>query len=161
MKVTNDYVLFFTGKDVFSNFYHSEFKHQGLTFEFSEKAVMYRKAKLFGANNIANLILKANSPQECKRLGRSREIRFDDVIWENNKVRIYKEVLIDKFKSRSMRKELLRFKDKKFVEASPYDKIWGAGLSQDDPRILDEKQWKGSNLLGQILDEVREFYLED
>ena len=45
------------------------------------------------------------------------------------------------------------------VEASPYDKIWGVGLGVDDPLILDNKNWKGENLLGFILTNVRDYYL--
>lgn len=41
------------------------------------------------------------------------------------------------------------------VEASPYDKIWGAGLSQKDRRIQDRGKWKGLNLLGEILTALR------
>ena len=47
-------------------------------------------------------------------------------------------------------------KDKKLVEASPYDKVWGIAMSVDDPDILDETKWRGENLLGMILTQVRE-----
>src|SRR3546814_6195880 len=42
------------------------------------------------------------------------------------------------------------------VEASPYDRIWGAGLAASDARITDPTKWPGLNLLGQVLDRVRE-----
>jgi hypothetical protein len=41
------------------------------------------------------------------------------------------------------------------VEASPIDNIWGVGLAADDPRILDEKNWTGRNLLGKSIMDVR------
>lgn len=43
-----------------------------------------------------------------------------------------------------------------FVEASPYDKVWGVGLAEENPLILDEKNWRGENLLGKVLDKVKE-----
>jgi len=46
------------------------------------------------------------------------------------------------------------------VEASPVDKIWGIGLSQDDPRASDRNKWRGTNWLGQTLTEVRDELLE-
>jgi ribA/ribD-fused uncharacterized protein len=42
------------------------------------------------------------------------------------------------------------------VEASPSDLIWGVGLSQDDDRILDPGNWRGSNWLGQVLTVLRD-----
>lgn len=50
-----------------------------------------------------------------------------------------------------LRSELLKYKNKTFVEASPYDKKWGVGLSEDDPLILNKENWKGKNLLGECL----------
>ena len=37
------------------------------------------------------------------------------------------------------------------VEAAPCDKIWGIGLEKEDEKILDERNWKGTNLLGKCL----------
>ena len=48
--------------------------------------------------------------------------------------------------------------DRIFVEASPYDKIWGVGLYETDDRILDEKNWLGENLLGKAITEVRDYF---
>jgi ribA/ribD-fused uncharacterized protein len=41
------------------------------------------------------------------------------------------------------------------VEASPVDRIWGIGLAGDDPRAEHPDQWRGLNLLGFALMEVR------
>ena len=42
------------------------------------------------------------------------------------------------------------------VEASPYDRIWGIGLAAGDPPRQDPTQWRGQNLLGQILTRLRD-----
>ncbi len=42
------------------------------------------------------------------------------------------------------------------VEASPYDRIWGIGLGEHDPRIGDPSAWRGLNLLGKALMRVRD-----
>lgn len=157
MKFTDKFVFFWGSNDVFSNFYYSPFKHQGILFKWSEQAVMYRKANLFGADKIAEQILKAQTPKACKDLGRSRQIPFDENIWHENRERIYKEVLLDKFtSSEAIKAQLTHTMDKTLVEASPYDKIWGIGLSADHPDVENPSKWKGLNLLGKVLMEIRE-----
>ena len=43
--------------------------------------------------------------------------------------------------------------EKILVEASPYDDVWGAGMSALE--ILSGKEWDGENLLGVVLEKVR------
>lgn len=155
MRITNDYVLFWTARDEYSNFYYSPFYHQGKMFKWAEQAIMYRKAMLFGAHSIAHEILQATNPAECKKLGRSRQIPFDNEIWDNNKEKIFKEILHDKFKLKHLRTKMLQTGNREFVEASPYDKIWGIGLDENHPDATNKSKWKGQNLLGKILTEVR------
>ena len=53
-------------------------------------------------------------------------------------------------------KELDNTKDLEIVEESPYDKIWGIGLDENDVRCLDKSQWQGTNWLGEAIMEVRD-----
>ena len=96
MKETNEFIFFWGKEDIFSNFYYAPFRHEGQLFKWSEQAVMYKKAKLFGAHHIAAKILQAQTPKQCKDLGRSREIPFDDTTWYAHRERIYQEVLLNK-----------------------------------------------------------------
>jgi ribA/ribD-fused uncharacterized protein len=55
-------------------------------------------------------------------------------------------------------KELLlnpELEGKHYVEASPLDKIWGIGVGETEA-LDDESNWRGQNLLGKALDEVRD-----
>ena len=54
-----------------------------------------------------------------------------------------------------LKKMLLDTNPKTLVEASPRDFVWGVGLSEDDPLILEPKNWLGPNLLGKTLMIVR------
>lgn len=42
------------------------------------------------------------------------------------------------------------------AEASPYDRIWGIGLKDDDERSKNPDTWQGQNLLGFALMYVRD-----
>lgn len=154
MRITSEYVFFWTGKDVFSNFYFYQFKYEGRNFHTSEQAIMYAKAVLFKDYEIAKKILNENNPNQCKKLGRQVK-NFDENVWVKNREVIYKSVLIAKFSQPELKVKLLQTGDKIMVEASPFDKIWGVGLREDDDKILDSKNWKGLNLLGKVLMEVR------
>ena len=55
-----------------------------------------------------------------------------------------------------MKEFLLSTGDKILVEASPYDKIWGIGMKEGTPGIENPSNWKGENLLGFALMEVRD-----
>ncbi|MFN4150814.1 MAG: NADAR domain-containing protein [Candidatus Sericytochromatia bacterium] len=47
-----------------------------------------------------------------------------------------------------LRKNLIETENKILVDVSPYDKIWGIGLDENNPKILEPNNWKGLNLLG-------------
>jgi ribA/ribD-fused uncharacterized protein len=55
-----------------------------------------------------------------------------------------------------LRSLLLSTAPTELIEASPYDLIWGVGISERDPKIADKTQWRGLNLLGIALMKVRD-----
>lgn len=155
MLVNDKYVLFWGDKDIYSNFFIVSFEYAGHKFKTSEHAFMYAKAIFFEAHDIANKILKASSPLEAKKLGRQIS-NYDDNKWNAARVGIMEEVVFAKFSQNLRLKEtILATGNRTFVEASPYDKIWGVGLSEKDPRVQNPSQWKGLNLLGKVLTNVR------
>lgn len=160
MKITDDYVLFWDG--IYSNWNLSYFKWLDREFNCSEQAMMYAKAMLFKDTETAEKIMKAKTPKDQKMLG--REVKnFDETKWATLCVQIVSEILYHKFSQNEILKERLLTdgKGRKFVEASPYDKIWGIGMKEDDSRCLNESTWQGRNLLGKSLDIARKRIIED
>jgi ribA/ribD-fused uncharacterized protein len=102
--------------------------------------------------NIAYKILETISPREIKNLG--REIKnFNATTWNKEKFEIVKRGNYLKFKqNKNLKETLLSHCEKIFVEASPYDRIWGIGFSKD--KALDNISNWGENLLGKALNEV-------
>lgn len=156
MKVTDKYVMFFTYNDIYSNWYKSAMTYSGFMFYTNEQYVMYQKAKLFGDNLIADLILntRGGNPKECKALGRKIK-GFDEAVWIENRKTIMKDGIYLKAKYNKDLMQLLVMhhrEGRKFVEASPYDKIWGVGFN-DETAEANVDKW-GLNLLGECYDEV-------
>lgn len=151
------FTLFWDG--VFSQWYPSKFTVNHLKFNCAEQFMMYGKAILFHDFETAELILQAASPKDQKALG--RKIRnFDQDIWMLFREGIVYTGSYAKFTQTSTLQEiLLATKGTTLVEASPYDKIWGIGLSENDPNALNRATWNGLNLLGETLTRVREAIL--
>lgn len=154
MKVTEKFVLFWGG--VFSQWYKSKFKDKdGITFSSCEQYMMYKKAMLFNDGGTSAKILATDDVKKIKQLG--REVKnFNEDVWNSHKFNIVVEGNFYKFtQNEDLKKELLKYDAKSFVEASPQDRIWGIGLHYDDVDALDSSKWKGKNLLGKTLDIVR------
>lgn len=160
MVVTDKYVLFWSG--VFSNFAKKGYtSHDGIEFVCSEQEFMYRKAKLFKDEEEAARILVATAPKEIKTLGRMVR-NYDEKAWGAVREEMMFQACLSKFSGNaSARKAILSYPGKDFVEASPYDRIWGIGLKETDPRALDQAQWRGTNLLGKVLNRVRDQILAE
>jgi ribA/ribD-fused uncharacterized protein len=56
---------------------------------------------------------------------------------------------------RTRRRSLVGTAERVLVEASPVDRIWGIGLADDDARASQPAAWRGLNLLGFALTDVR------
>ncbi|MDE7223729.1 MAG: NADAR family protein, partial [Acetatifactor sp.] len=118
--------------------------------------MMAQKAELFGDEEIRKQILESQTPDHIKALG--RKVRgFDQELWDKVKYAIVLNGNWCKFsQNRRLQSFLLSTGDSVLVEASPYDTIWGIGLSADSPDAQKPQSWCGQNLLGFALMEVRD-----
>lgn len=154
MKITDKYIFFWGG--IFSQWYNSKVVIDGKRFNCLEQWMMYNKAVLFNDANHARLIMSSNNPKQQKTYGR-RIKGFKKDKWEKVAYDIVKRGNYEKFtQNQDLKKELLETGNLTFVEASPYDKIWGIGMRENAPGIEDEKNWQGRNLLGKAITEVRD-----
>lgn len=150
----NKYIFFYGG--VFSQWYSCKFTVDGITYNCAEQFMMASKAKTFGDKYNYNRILSSYNPKVQKRAGRAVR-NYDEKIWDKCRYDIVVQGNMAKFSQNdTLRQILLNTGDKILVEASPVDTIWGIGLGLNNPDIYDETKWKGKNLLGKALMEVRE-----
>lgn len=143
------------GKPCLSQWWASPFVVEGERYATAEHFMMAEKARLFGDEETRTRILQAASPGAAKRLGRA--VRgFEDQAWAEARFGIVVRGNRAKFEQNpDLRAFLLGTGERVLVEASPMDRIWGIGLKGDDPRAEDPERWRGLNLLGFALMEVR------
>ena len=139
-----------------SNRFPSYFEYAGLTYSSAEQFMMAQKAIVFGDYEMYNEILLEHDPEVIFDLGREI-VPYDDAVWANLRQRMMRRGLRAKFQQNpALREQLFSTGDWVLVECSPQDRIWGVGLAADDPDVQDPKNWKGQNLLGKTLMQVRE-----
>jgi ribA/ribD-fused uncharacterized protein len=140
----------------FSQWKMQDFTVDGVTYNCAEQYMMRQKALLFGDEEAAKEIMKADHPSTQKEWGRNVK-NFKEKTW-NEKARdiVYKGNW-HKFKqSPDLLKSLKNTAGTTLVEASPKDKIWGIGLAATDDRCQSRETWLGTNWLGEVLTKVRD-----
>ncbi|QGJ69889.1 Swarming motility protein YbiA [Planctomycetales bacterium 10988] len=142
-------------KSCFSQWFEAPFEIGGIVYPTAEHWMMACKADLFGDEEHFEKIIQARTPKAAKALG--RKVRgFDDRKWKAERRQIVTDGNLAKFRQHKEFGEfLLATESKVIVEASPYDRIWGIGLKASDERAAHPKTWRGQNLLGFALMDVR------
>lgn len=139
-----------------SQWYPSAFEVEGILYKTAEHYMMAAKARLFGDADALQEILESSTPAEAKLIGR-RVKGYNDELWTQHRYALVVAGNYAKFTQNAKLKEyILSTNELILVEASPKDKIWGVGLGMDDPGLKTPSLWRGLNLLGFALMEVRE-----
>lgn len=143
-----------------SQWWSCRFQVNGVEYCCAEQFMMAEKARMFGDEEMLLKIMESVQPKEIKGYGRA--VRgFEQEIWEKACYGIVKKGNEAKFSQNSGLWEYLKkTKNRILVEASPRDRIWGIGMGRTDPDVQCPLKWRGSNLLGFALTEVRDKLLE-
>lgn len=146
-----------------SNFYHAPFEatvynDDIIKFEYSEQYFMYLKALYFKQPRTAEYIAENPQlrPNDFKKIG--RQLPFYDKYgnsWESNgRIDAMHKAVLAKFsENKQLKAKLIATGDAVLIEASPYDRYWGAGVNANT--IAKTKTYPGVNQLGQILMAIR------
>lgn len=186
VQAPQQYTFFFHLTSPFSNFHPAKFVYKEFTFISNEQFMMFSKAKNFKDEETANKILALNNTHLAKdfiegkisrldiindkemaeqwnklmmgikKLG--REVKnYDDEFWSKKRKSVVLFGAREKFKQNDDLKEILmNTGNTTMVEASKFDKIWGIGLSEYDAKKIEPSKWPGLNLLGKVLDKLKE-----
>lgn len=149
-----NFVLFWNG--IYSQWHPSKFTIDGIEYNCCEQYMMAKKALTFNDQESYKMIMYADNPRDQKAFGR-RVKNFNADVWAVISREVVYQGNYAKFtQNPELKKQLMETGDREIVEASPYDKIWGIGLGEEDPRALDKSQWQGTNWLGEAIMRVRE-----
>lgn len=179
------YTFFFHLTSPFSNFHPAKFSYREYTFISNEQFMMFSKAKNFKDEVSAQKIIDINNEplardfiegtitreqiiknkelsaqwqnlmMKAKKLGRGVK-NYDETFWNQKREKIVLFGAREKFNQNpDLKHILMNTGDTSMVESSPYDKIWGIGLSEYDAKRTPPEKWPGLNLLGKVLDRLK------
>jgi ribA/ribD-fused uncharacterized protein len=98
--------------------------------------------------------------ETIKKLGRE-VANYNEAIWNGRRFNVVAVANREKFgQNEHLKAILMATGNTVMVEASPYDKIWGIGLAANHPDAKNPAKWRGLNLLGQVLTQLKKHFLE-
>lgn len=127
-----------------------DFEFEGVRFRSAEHAMMHGKAKLFNDPVVMQKVLNEPNPSKAKKLG--REVKnFNEDVWQANNYDLIVRISLAKFtQSKRLNDWLLSHPlNTLFVEASPFDELWGIKRENNGQfDLTDINTWRGYNKLG-------------
>jgi len=144
------------GPGCLSQWWPAPFTVDGSVYATAEQWMMAGKARLFRDDQALAAVLAAPSPKAAKAAGRS--VRgFDEQAWAAASFDLVVAGNLAKFRQNPDLAAFLSATGRRvLVEASPRDRIWGIGMGATHPDATRPSQWRGTNLLGFALMNVRE-----
>jgi hypothetical protein len=138
-----------------NNLYPSPFTVDGINFINVEQYFVWRKVMLFDPE-LEPLILSTKDPKEMQKIAVSVK-NYKDAEWLAKRYDIMKEGLYHKFSQNPiLQNKLMWTGNSGIVNADPKDLIWGIGITAVE--ALMNVPWRGENLLGEALIEVRSMF---
>ncbi len=137
---------------ILSNFYKCDIEVDGVHFSSVEQLFQCTKAELHNSSTIVDQILSTDDPVQHKRLGGS--LKIDDKSWDSRKT--MKQAVRAKFdQNHDLKVYLKKTEPMVLVHANAHDDHWANGLAMNSMDVLNASKFKGQNILGDILMEVR------
>ena len=138
-----------------SNWYRSDFELDGMKFTSAEQYIMYRKCMAFGDTVRAKAVMATDDTAEQQSIARGVS-GYNNQVWNGIRQPVAMRALAAKFgQNEELGRALSATGNAYLVECAGSDRIWACGLRLDDPARRDIRNWKGTNILGFALMEVR------
>lgn len=149
-------VVFFGRDSRFSNHYRSDFEVEGLVYKSIEQYLAHNRAKIMDRKDLEERAVTLEDPAEAKRILNLLREEPHQEKWEERRREVLFNGLMAKFSQNDELKEyLLSSQDRLLGEAS-LNRTWGIGLTLSNRAKLNHRLWRGDNLQGNTLMEVRQ-----
>ena len=138
-----------------SNFFHSKFEINNLTFKTSKHHIHYTKATYFSDTHTARAILECETPQETKELVRTIP-NFDHQKWIQNGLELVRPGIKVTFDQNLLLMKTLKATKPKILVEATINSTWGTGVPLTNPNALDKSVWKNCGWMCDILMTIRD-----
>ena len=139
----------------FSNMSSHKITVEGTEYSSVEHYYQAKKAEKFDKESLEK-ILKAKSTKAVKALGKKIK-NFNQVEWDKSKYEIMQQGINAKFTQYpELRKQLQETGDRKIGYADARNVYWGIGSSESVEKSKHPEKWRGKNMIGHILMEIRD-----
>ena len=148
-------VVFASKNAIFSNLHECSFEHEGQNFKSTEQLIQISKAKLFNDEESVKKIMNESDPYQQMQLGKSVR-NFNKDKWNARAREVILTANMAKYaQNESAREALVKTGKKKLGEATLHP-VFGIGLKLTSKNVNNTTAWTGKNLMGEILEEIRE-----
>lgn len=155
-------LIFYNGKCCLNNWSTEyPFRIGGQEYICVEQYVTEEKAYNFGDSAAAQKVRETTDPREMKRIGENIH-NYDHQEWLNTMNEVVFKALKAKFtdeRAHGAKDYLLSTGNRVIGEASR-NTHWGTGLHVSDQNALKTDEWKGKNIIGKMLMNIRNEILE-
>lgn len=149
-------VAFYGRHSIFSNHFLCNFSVGDIFFNSIEQFLAYRRATIAGDSALAQDALNSMDPVDSKKILTTLKTAQSEDTWLEKRHDVLFSGLYAKFtQNQPLMNYLLDSESRQLGKASR-DLTWGIGLTLTHKRVLDTSLWKGNNLLGKTLMEVRQ-----
>ena len=148
-------LAFFGQGSPFSNFHSAPFFKDGQRYLCNEQYIQAQKAQIFDDDIAHRRIMNCTSPYDMKKEG-NHITNFIVQKWHNEAEKIAYDGCLAKFTQNGHLRQIIANSQNKTLAEASSDPFWGVGMTLDDPNILKSDVWTGRNILGKVLQRVRE-----
>ena len=152
---TEDVVVFFTKNAIFSNLHPIDIQIEGHTYNCNEQYYQSSKALFFNDEDAAAEIKKETDPYNMIQI--SKTIKgYKHTVWENQSRKVLIRANEAKYRQSEKASQKLQATGTRRLGEASADKTFGTGVGLFSKKATDQGAWVGTNMMGSILEEIRD-----